>query len=125
MTLAKSQQEPEAFKNTLRSGSSPKSNLDMTTALNCSPETEDSVQLLLNFQPTDTELVSLKPGKAAVLVATHFSEQIETVIKKFQPQPGYRGAARPGVLPPPRRKHSEPLRPGPSLARPHSPLDFG
>ncbi|XP_072805072.1 uncharacterized protein [Vicugna pacos] len=52
------------------------------------------------------ELVSLKPGKAAVLVATHFSEQIETVIKKFQPQPGYRGAARPGVLPPPRRKHS-------------------
>lgn len=30
------------------------------------------------------ELVSLKPCKAAELVATHFSEQIETVIKKLQ-----------------------------------------
>uniref|UniRef100_A0A8D0UQK1 Vacuolar protein sorting-associated protein 8 homolog n=1 Tax=Sus scrofa TaxID=9823 RepID=A0A8D0UQK1_PIG len=32
------------------------------------------------------ELVSLKPCKAAELVATHFSEQIETVIKKLQNQ---------------------------------------
>ncbi|XP_016015194.2 vacuolar protein sorting-associated protein 8 homolog isoform X1 [Rousettus aegyptiacus] len=32
------------------------------------------------------ELVSLKPSKAAELVATHFSEQIETVIKKLQNQ---------------------------------------
>ncbi|XP_034855636.1 vacuolar protein sorting-associated protein 8 homolog isoform X4 [Mirounga leonina] len=32
------------------------------------------------------ELVSLRPGKAAELVATHFSEQIETVIKKLQNQ---------------------------------------
>lgn len=28
--------------------------------------------------------MSLKPCKAAELVATHFSEQIETVIKKLQ-----------------------------------------
>uniref|UniRef100_A0A452RCB3 RING-type domain-containing protein n=1 Tax=Ursus americanus TaxID=9643 RepID=A0A452RCB3_URSAM len=32
------------------------------------------------------ELVSLRPCKAAELVATHFSEQIETVIKKLQNQ---------------------------------------
>uniref|UniRef100_A0A8B9WB75 Vacuolar protein sorting-associated protein 8 homolog n=1 Tax=Bos mutus grunniens TaxID=30521 RepID=A0A8B9WB75_BOSMU len=32
------------------------------------------------------ELVALKPCKAAELVATHFSEQIETVIKKLQNQ---------------------------------------
>ncbi|XP_039097618.1 vacuolar protein sorting-associated protein 8 homolog isoform X4 [Hyaena hyaena] len=32
------------------------------------------------------ELVSLKPCKAAELVATHFSEQIETVVKKLQNQ---------------------------------------
>ncbi|XP_060028078.1 vacuolar protein sorting-associated protein 8 homolog isoform X2 [Erinaceus europaeus] len=32
------------------------------------------------------ELVSLKPCKAAELVATHFSEQIETVIKKLRDQ---------------------------------------
>ncbi|XP_036883523.1 vacuolar protein sorting-associated protein 8 homolog isoform X1 [Sturnira hondurensis] len=32
------------------------------------------------------ELVSLKPCKAAELVATHFSEQIETVIEKLQNQ---------------------------------------
>ncbi|KAB1271972.1 Vacuolar protein sorting-associated protein 8-like protein [Camelus dromedarius] len=30
------------------------------------------------------ELVSLRPGKAAELVATHFSKQIETVLKKLQ-----------------------------------------
>ncbi|KAK2493868.1 hypothetical protein MC885_006568 [Smutsia gigantea] len=34
--------------------------------------------------PLREELVSLKPCKAAELVATHFSEQIETVIKKLQ-----------------------------------------
>lgn len=42
--------------------------------------TEDYFYLFLLLQ----ELVALKPCKAAELAATHFSEQIETVIKKLQ-----------------------------------------
>uniref|UniRef100_A0ABI8A8T6 RING-type domain-containing protein n=1 Tax=Felis catus TaxID=9685 RepID=A0ABI8A8T6_FELCA len=46
----------------------------------CSPD-DDS-----RHSERQQELVSLKPCKAAELVATHFSEQIEIVIKKLQNQ---------------------------------------
>ncbi|XP_027440411.1 vacuolar protein sorting-associated protein 8 homolog isoform X6 [Zalophus californianus] len=46
----------------------------------CSPD-DDS-----RHSERQQELVSLRPCKAAELVATHFSEQIETVIKKLQNQ---------------------------------------